>query len=158
MPAQHLIAQKYLEALAALATDADKVVFMPYEASGVLASLGGIKEMLQALPTPPPGEVDADRAPMLNLLYALPSWLSGVVILAIVVGLSVGGLLLTRRHVLSRIIFGHEHGHFGGTMIHSIMIFYGLVAALIAVDALGAPQRRGENRLAGSRRGGGALP
>ena len=57
-----------------------------------------------------------------------------MVILAIVVGLSVGGLPLTRRHVLSRIIFGHEHGHFGGNMIHSIMIFYGLVAALIAVD------------------------
>jgi regulator of protease activity HflC (stomatin/prohibitin superfamily) len=49
-PAQYLIAQKYLEALGAIATDADKLVFMPYEASGVMASLGGVKEMLQALP------------------------------------------------------------------------------------------------------------
>jgi regulator of protease activity HflC (stomatin/prohibitin superfamily) len=49
-PAGYLIAQKYLEALSAIAQDADKLVFMPYEASGVMASLGGIKEMLQAMP------------------------------------------------------------------------------------------------------------
>ena len=52
-PAQYLIAQKYLEALSAIATDADKLVFLPYEASGVLASLGGIRELLLAKPTPP---------------------------------------------------------------------------------------------------------
>jgi len=49
-PAPYLIAQKYLEALTAIAEGANKLVFMPYEASGVLASLGGIKEMLQAVP------------------------------------------------------------------------------------------------------------
>jgi regulator of protease activity HflC (stomatin/prohibitin superfamily) len=52
-PAQYLIAQKYLEALTAVATGADKLVFLPYEASGVLASLGGIRELLTAKPTPP---------------------------------------------------------------------------------------------------------
>ena len=46
-PAQYLIAQKYLESLSAIATGADKLVFMPYEASGALAALGGIKELLQ---------------------------------------------------------------------------------------------------------------
>ena len=46
-PAQYLIAQRYLESLGAIATGADKLVFMPYEASGALASLGGIKELLQ---------------------------------------------------------------------------------------------------------------
>lgn len=45
-PAQYLIAQRYLESLSAIASDADKLVFMPYEASGALASLGGIKELL----------------------------------------------------------------------------------------------------------------
>ena len=45
-PAQYLIAQRYLESLGAIATGADKLVFMPYEASGALASLGGIKELL----------------------------------------------------------------------------------------------------------------
>jgi regulator of protease activity HflC (stomatin/prohibitin superfamily) len=45
-PAQYLIAQRYLESLNAIATGANKLVFMPYEASGALASLGGIKELL----------------------------------------------------------------------------------------------------------------
>jgi regulator of protease activity HflC (stomatin/prohibitin superfamily) len=47
-PAQYLIAQRYMEALIAVASDADKLVFMPYEATGVLSSLGGIKELLNA--------------------------------------------------------------------------------------------------------------
>lgn len=47
-PAQYLIAQRYLESLSAIANDADKLVFMPYEATGVLASLGGIRELLNA--------------------------------------------------------------------------------------------------------------
>ena len=46
-PAQYLIAQRYLESLTAIANGASKLVFMPYEASGVLSSLGGIKELLQ---------------------------------------------------------------------------------------------------------------
>ena len=49
-PAQYLIAQRYLEAYGAMGSTADKVVFLPYEASGVLASLGGIKELLQTTP------------------------------------------------------------------------------------------------------------
>jgi len=45
-PAQYLIAQRYLESLNAIAAGADKLVFMPYEASGALSALGGIKELL----------------------------------------------------------------------------------------------------------------
>jgi regulator of protease activity HflC (stomatin/prohibitin superfamily) len=45
-PAQYLIAQRYLESLNAIASGADKVVFLPYEASGIMASLGGIRELL----------------------------------------------------------------------------------------------------------------
>ena len=47
-PAQYLIAQKYLEALGQISTGAQKLVFLPYESSGIMASLGGIKELLQA--------------------------------------------------------------------------------------------------------------
>jgi regulator of protease activity HflC (stomatin/prohibitin superfamily) len=50
-PAQYLIAQRYMEALNAIATGADKLVFMPYEATGIMASLGGIKELLNAQTT-----------------------------------------------------------------------------------------------------------
>jgi regulator of protease activity HflC (stomatin/prohibitin superfamily) len=49
-PAQYLIAQRYLESLGAIATGAQKLVFLPYEASGVMASLGGIRELLRAEP------------------------------------------------------------------------------------------------------------
>ena len=53
-PAQYLIAQRYLETLGQMGGGADKVVFVPYEASGVLSSLGGIRELLTAAPPVPP--------------------------------------------------------------------------------------------------------
>jgi regulator of protease activity HflC (stomatin/prohibitin superfamily) len=47
-PARYLIAIRYLEALKEMVSGQNnKVVYLPYEASGVLASLGGIREMLQ---------------------------------------------------------------------------------------------------------------
>jgi hypothetical protein len=46
-PAQYLIAKSYLESLGQIASDSDKLVFVPYEAAGVMASLGGLKELLQ---------------------------------------------------------------------------------------------------------------
>jgi regulator of protease activity HflC (stomatin/prohibitin superfamily) len=45
-PTEYLIATKYLDKLEKIATDEnDKVVFLPYEATGILGSLGGIKEL-----------------------------------------------------------------------------------------------------------------
>jgi hypothetical protein len=52
-PAQYLIAKSYLEALGQIATNAQKLVFLPYEASGIMASLGGIRELLQQMPAQP---------------------------------------------------------------------------------------------------------
>src|SRR5262249_27211553 len=46
-PAQYLIAQKYLESLSAIATGSQKLVFLPYGTAGIMASVGGIKELLQ---------------------------------------------------------------------------------------------------------------
>ena len=45
-PAQYLIAKSYLESLSQIAGNANKLVFLPYEASGVMASLGGLRELL----------------------------------------------------------------------------------------------------------------
>ncbi len=50
--AQYLIAQKYLESLNQIAANADKVVFLPYEAAGVMSSLGGLKELFGQVPVP----------------------------------------------------------------------------------------------------------
>src|SRR5204863_3280701 len=51
-PAQYLIAQRYLESLTTIASGAQKLVFLPFEATGILASLGGIRELLQASSPP----------------------------------------------------------------------------------------------------------
>jgi regulator of protease activity HflC (stomatin/prohibitin superfamily) len=46
-PVNYLIAMRYLEALKDISSGQNnKIVYMPYEATGVLSSLGGIKEML----------------------------------------------------------------------------------------------------------------
>src|SRR5262245_33465194 len=45
-PAQYLIAQKYLDSINEVAKNAQKVVFLPYEATGVMSALGGMREML----------------------------------------------------------------------------------------------------------------
>ncbi len=46
-PANYLIAIRYIEALKEMVTGKDnKVVYLPYEATSVLSSIGGIKEML----------------------------------------------------------------------------------------------------------------
>ncbi len=48
-PTNYLIAMKYLETLKEMTSGQNnKVIYMPYEATGVLSSVGGIKEMLDA--------------------------------------------------------------------------------------------------------------
>lgn len=48
-PANYLIAIKYLETLKDMTSGQDnKVIYMPYEATGVLSSVGGIKDMLSS--------------------------------------------------------------------------------------------------------------
>jgi regulator of protease activity HflC (stomatin/prohibitin superfamily) len=42
---QYLVAQKYLESLNQIAMNADKTVFLPFEATGVMGSLAGMKEL-----------------------------------------------------------------------------------------------------------------
>ncbi|MBK7752326.1 MAG: SPFH/Band 7/PHB domain protein [Flavobacteriales bacterium] len=48
-PANYLIAMKYLETLKEMTSgQGNKVIYIPYEATGVLSSVGGIKDMLDA--------------------------------------------------------------------------------------------------------------
>ncbi len=50
-PTQYLIAMKYIEALERIMDSSSgnqKIVFMPYEASGMISSIGGIKELFEA--------------------------------------------------------------------------------------------------------------
>ncbi len=51
-PAQYLIAIRYLESLKEMTSGKDnKVVYVPYEATGILGSLGGIKDLLSGIDT-----------------------------------------------------------------------------------------------------------
>jgi len=48
-PLQYLVALRYIETLDDMVSGKDnKVIYMPYEATGVLSSLGGIKDLLSA--------------------------------------------------------------------------------------------------------------
>jgi len=50
-PAQYLIALKYIETLSSMTSGKDnKVVYMPFEATGILSSVGSIQEMFKSLP------------------------------------------------------------------------------------------------------------
>ena len=46
----YLVALKYLEALSTLGDGSDRTIFVPYEATGVLSALGGIRELFGAPP------------------------------------------------------------------------------------------------------------
>jgi len=49
-PANYLIAVRYIETLKEMVSGKDnKVVYIPFEATGVLSSIGGIKEMLEGI-------------------------------------------------------------------------------------------------------------
>ena len=59
-PAQYLIAIRYIEALKEMVSGQNnKVVYLPYEATGILGSLGGIRELLAG----PPGQVAKPAPP-----------------------------------------------------------------------------------------------
>ncbi len=58
-PANYLIAVRYIEALKEMVSGKDnKVVYLPYEATGILSSIGGIKEMLEGIKKEAPLELD----------------------------------------------------------------------------------------------------
>jgi hypothetical protein len=71
---------------------------------------------------------------MISLLFRLPLVVSGMLIVALFSLFAIGGLLLVRRFVLPRLHINHHDAHFCGTMVHSVMVFYGLALALIAVN------------------------
>jgi uncharacterized protein DUF4239 len=74
---------------------------------------------------------------MLESLFDLPLVISGPVIVGSLCLFAIGGLLLVRRRVLPRLRIHDEDAHFSGAMVHSVMVFYGLALALIAVNVFG---------------------
>ena len=74
---------------------------------------------------------------MFESLFDIPLWIAGTVIIAVLCAFAVAGLLLVRRRVLPRLRVDGGDSEFTGAMLQSVMVFYGLAVALIAVTVFG---------------------
>src|SRR4051812_22482059 len=70
---------------------------------------------------------------MFRSLFDLPLVVAGPVVISALCLFSVFGLLLVRRRVLPRLRIEKSDSEFTGAMLQSVMVFYGLAVALIAV-------------------------
>jgi len=68
-----------------------------------------------------------------DFIFDLPLAITGPAIILTLCAFAVAGLLLVRRFVLPRLRIRSEDSEFSGTMVQSVMVFYGLAVALIAV-------------------------
>jgi len=71
---------------------------------------------------------------MFEYLFDLPLIITGPAIIGLMCLFALVGLWFVRRHVLPRMNIETHDSHFSGAMVHSVMIFYGLAAALMAVN------------------------
>ncbi len=69
----------------------------------------------------------------MDSIFDLPSAIVGPAIILSLCALAVAGLLLVRHFVLPRLRIRSEDSEFSGTLVQSVMVFYGLAVALIAV-------------------------
>jgi len=69
-----------------------------------------------------------------DFLYELPIWLSGSAIFVAIVAFALICLYLVRRFLLPRLDLRQEHELYRATMVQSMMVFYGLLAALLSVN------------------------
>ena len=72
---------------------------------------------------------------MPGFIFDIPLVVAGPLIVIVTGALGVGGLLVVRRLVLPRLRFTAEDAVFSSTMLLAIMVFYGLIVALIAISA-----------------------
>ena len=68
------------------------------------------------------------------MLFDAPLWLSGIVLVLGLAGFSLAAQKLARRWVVPRLHMGAHEGEYPSMIIHSVMVFYALVAALVAVS------------------------
>jgi hypothetical protein len=66
-------------------------------------------------------------------LFDVPLWVVGPVIVVIMAALSLVGLEIVRRRILTRLRVAVHDSEFVGTMVQSVMVCYALAVALIAI-------------------------
>ena len=70
---------------------------------------------------------------MFERLFDVSLWITGPLIIGALCLFAVAGLLLVRRRLLPRLRVTAGDSEFTGAMLQSVMVFYGLAVALIAV-------------------------
>lgn len=70
---------------------------------------------------------------MSRSLFDIPLWITGPAILGVLCLFAIVGLLFVRRRILPRMRVEGGDSEFTGAMLQSVMVFYGLAVALIAV-------------------------
>jgi hypothetical protein len=71
---------------------------------------------------------------MFDWVFDVPLWIAGPLLVLLLGGFAFVGLLVVRKRLLPKIQVTHQDAHFIGTLVHSVMVFYALVLALIAVN------------------------
>jgi hypothetical protein len=69
----------------------------------------------------------------LSFVFDLPLSVVGIALVVILCGLAALGLVVVRRRVIPRLHISDNDGHFTSTMVHSVMVFYALTVAMIAI-------------------------
>src|SRR5258705_11990469 len=67
------------------------------------------------------------------MIFDLPLFVTGPVLITLLCLYAWGGVRLTRRLIHPRLTIHSEDSHFIGTMVHTVAVFYGLAVALITV-------------------------
>src|SRR5262245_36514749 len=67
------------------------------------------------------------------MVFDAPLWLSGLVLVGGLAGFSLVGQRVSRRWVMPRLQMGSHESEYPSMIIHSVLVFYALVAALVAV-------------------------
>lgn len=70
---------------------------------------------------------------MIDLLFSLPLWLLATVLNVWLMGIALAGLWVVRRRLLPRMGLGYDDAYFAAAVVQSVMLLYGLIAALTAV-------------------------
>jgi hypothetical protein len=70
-----------------------------------------------------------------GFIFDLPLWIVGLVLVLVMCSVAAVGLRFARRRVLPRFEFTEGDGHFTSTIVHSVMVFYALAVAMIAITA-----------------------
>jgi Protein of unknown function (DUF4239) len=69
-----------------------------------------------------------------DFLYEWPIWISGSAIFLAILAFALTCLFLVRRHLLPHLDLRQEHELYRATLVQSMMVFYGLLAALLSVN------------------------